>query len=110
LNGVKITAVRIFLSCLCWNLPRTSAGRDAGLNNIRNLVVDDVVGVVTAIEGTGADLIAVVTACATAVAISVGKGAFGVGAGAGAVAAGEAGAAGAVKPVAESVISVPHCR
>jgi len=112
LNGVKISVVRIFLSCLCWNLARTLAGRDAGLNSMRNLVVEGVTGAVTVIEGGGAELIAVATACATAVAMSVGKGAAGAGAAAGAAAAGAGGAAGAgaVKPVAESVISVPHCR
>jgi len=64
----------------------------------------------TVIEGAGADLIAVVTACATATAISVGEGGAGAGATAGAAAAGVGGAAGTAKPVAESVISVPHCR
>jgi len=88
-------------------------GRDAGLNSMRNLVVEGVTGVITVIAGGGAELIAVATACATAVATSVGEGAAGAGAAVGAVAAGAggaAGAAGAAKPVPESVTSVPHCR
>jgi len=76
---------------------------------MRNLVVDGVTGVVTVIEGGGAELIAEATACATAVAMSAGEGAAAAGA-AVAGAGGAAGAAGATKPVAESVISVPHCR
>jgi len=104
--------VRIFLSCLFWYLARTSAGRDVGSNNMRNLVADVVAGVVTVIVGGGAELIAATTAVATAVAILVGDGAAAAGATAGAAAAGAgaAVAAGATKPVAESVISVPHCR
>jgi len=80
---------------------------------MRNLVVEGVTGVVTVIEGAGADLIAVVTACATAVAILVGDGAAAAGAATGAAATGAVGAAGVgagPKPAAESVISVPHCR
>jgi len=77
---------------------------------MRNLVVEGVVGVVTVIEGAGADLIAVVTACATAAATSVGEGGAGAGAAAGVAAAGVGGAVGTEKPVAESVTSVPHCR
>jgi len=85
----------------------------AGLNSMRNLVVEGVVGVVTAIVGAGADLIAVVTACTTAVAISVDEAGAGAGAAEGAAVArtgGAAGGAGVAKPVAESVVSVPHCR
>ena len=79
---------------------------------MRNLVVEGVTGVVTVIEGAGADLIAVVTACATAVAISVGDGAAAAGAAAGAAggAGGAAGIGAGPKPAVESVISVPHCR
>jgi len=88
------------------------AGRDVGSNNMRNLVADVVIGVVTVIVGRGAELIAATTAVATAVAMSVEDGAAAAGAGAGAAAAGAgaAVAAGAAKPVAESVISVPHRR
>jgi len=89
------------------------AGRDAGLNNMRNLVVDGVTGVVTVIVGGGAELIAAATAVATAVAMSVGDGAAAAGAAAGAAAAGVGGAAGigaGPKPAVKSVISVPHCR
>jgi len=77
-----------------------------------NLVVDGVAGVVTVIVGGGAELIACATAVATAVAISVGDGAAAAGAAAGAAAAGAgaAVAAEATKPVAESVMSIPHCR
>jgi len=79
---------------------------------MRNLVVDGVAGAVTVIVGGGAELIAAATAVATAVAMSVGDGAAAAGAAAGAAAAGAgaAMAAGATKPVAESVISIPHCR
>ena len=79
---------------------------------MRNLVADVGVGVVTLIVGGGAELIAAATAVATAVAISVEDGAAAAGATAGAAAAGAgaAVAAGAAKPVAESVMSTPHCR
>jgi len=79
---------------------------------MRNLVADGVAGAVTVIVAGGAELIAVATAVATAVAISVGDGAAAAGAAAGGIAAGAgaAVAAGSTKPVAESVIPIPHCR
>ena len=94
------------------NLVPTSAGRVFELKSMRNLVVDGAGGVVTEIVGAGGDLIAVVTACATAVAMSVAVGAAAAGAAAGAATAGAGAvvAAGATKPVAESVIPIPHCR
>jgi len=112
LNGVWITWVRILLSSLCCHLAPTSAGREAGLNSIRNLVEEAGAAAVTAIGGVGTDLIAAVTAVATAVAISAD---FGPGAGAAAGAAGPGGTAGGgpgagPKPAAESTMSVPHCR
>jgi len=98
---------------LYWNLIHTSAGREAGLNSMRNLVVEGAAVAVTVIAGAGTDLIAVVTACATAVAISAGVAGAGPGAAAGAAVAragGAAGAVGAAKPAAESAMSIPHCR
>jgi len=80
---------------------------------MRNLVADGVAGAVTVIVlGAGAELIAAATAVATAVAMSVGDGAAAAGGAAGGAAAGAgaAVAAGATKPVAESVIPIPHCR
>jgi len=110
---MQITFMRTFLSCLCWNLARTSAGADAGLNNMRNLLADGVTRVVTLIAGGGVEPIAAATAVATAVAMSVEDGAAAAGAAAGAAAAGAGGAAGigaGPKPAVESAMSVPHCR
>jgi len=74
---------------------------------MRNLVAEGIVGVVTVIEGAGADLIAAVTACATVVAISTSEDGAGAGAavgGAATGAGGAAGAAGAAKPVACDIV------
>ena len=111
LNGACITAVGILLSCLCWNLARTSAGSEDGLNSMHNLVVEGAAAAVTAIAGAGADPIAVVAACATAVAMSADVGGAGPGAAVGAAGAGGAAGTGAgPKPAVESAMSVPHCR
>jgi len=81
----------------------------------RSWVEQGVGAAVTAMAGAGADLMAVVTACAAAVTMSAGVAGAGPGATAGAAAAGAAGAGGAAgavgaaKPAAESATSVPHC-
>jgi len=87
------------------NLFRTLARRLAGLNNMRNLVVDGAGRVITVTAGGGA------ARATAAVAVSVDEGGTGPGAGAGTAAAGAAaGAAAVAKPVAESATSAPHCR
>jgi len=63
---------------------------------MRNLVVEGAAAAVTVIAGVGADLIAVVTACATAVAMSAGVAGAGPEAAAGAAVAGAGRADGAV--------------
>ena len=111
LNAAQITAVRILLSCLCWNLAHASAGREAGLNSMHNLVVEGAAAAVTAIGGAGTDLMAAATVAATtAVAMSAGVGSAGPGTAAGAAGAGGAAGTGAgPKPAVKSVTSVLHC-